>query len=232
MTKCASTHLIDHLVILFNLVLDSGHFPEILDKSYLIPLFKKGDSSDPNNYRGIAIGSCLAKVFISIVNNRITQYMETNNLIDNAQCGFRKDHCTTDNIFILHTLINKCKNTKKKLFACFVDFPKAFDTVWREGLHYKLQLYNLTGKVFSVIENMYKNVSYILNTARGSTNPIPSNIGVKQGCACSPTLFNIYLNDLGSYLPNDAAPLLADVKISHLLFADDLILLSSTKIGL
>ena len=77
MLKCASARLIDHL------------------RSYLVPIIlKKGDASDPNNYRGIDIGSCHSKTFLGIINNRLTLYLENTNLLD-SQCGFRKDFITT-----------------------------------------------------------------------------------------------------------------------------------------
>lgn len=214
--------------------MDSGKFPTIWKSSFITPIHKKGATDDVNNYRGIALGSCLSKLFLSIINSRLTAHMDHNNAFDPRQAGFRKDYRTTDHIFILRTLIQKYKSSKKKLYACFVDFKKAFDTVWRDGLRFKLQQLNITGKIYDVISSMYTNLSYVIRTEEGSSNPVPSYVGVKQGCVCSPTLFNIYVNDLQYYLDTTQAdaPVLNDSKLTHLLFADDLVLFSKSSNGL
>ena len=64
------------------------------------------------------------------------------------------------------------------------------------------------------------------------TEPILIKQGVHQGSVLSPLLFNIFINDIGDDLLLDDAPMLHDSKISHLLYADDLVLLSTTEIGL
>ena len=63
-----------------------------------------------------------------------------------------------DNIFILHSLISVYFVLKKKLYCAFVDFKKAFDTVWRTGLWRKLQKFNIKGKIFTVIRNMFQGI--------------------------------------------------------------------------
>ena len=234
MLKNAAPILIDHFLKLFNLIFDSGCFPMEWTKSFLVPIHKKGDNTDVNNYRGIAIGSCLSKLFLTIINNRIVNHLEENNLLDDAQFGFRKGRSTVDNIYILNTLINKHKSLNRKLFVCFVDFSKAFDSVWRDGLFYKLLKHNINGPIYRLIKNMYQETSYIVKTQIGISDPIMSEIGVKQGCVCSPTLFNIFLNDLQHYLKDDESkpPILDEHCISHLLFADDLTLFSTSQKGL
>ena len=104
-------------------------------KGIIMPIYKnKGNINDPNEYRPITIFSCLGKLFTSILNNRINTFLENNKLLNENQSGFRKDHSTNDNIFILHSLIEYMKARKMKLYCTFIDFSKAFDTVWRTGL--------------------------------------------------------------------------------------------------
>jgi hypothetical protein len=209
-------------------------FPNGWRLSFLLPVPKKGNLQDPNNYRGIAINSCLSKVCLSVINTRVCVYMEENNLLDKAQHGFRKDFRTSDNLFILKTLVKKQKASNRKPFTRFVDFSKAFDCVWRHGLLQKLVKHGIDGKVYHMIANMYSEVTYTVKTQHGLSNYIHSNIGLKQGCVCSPTLFNIYVNDIQDYLKDQASmpPLLYDTPITHLLFADDLVLLSTSMTGL
>ena len=97
--------LLSHLTELFNLVLDSCHFPESWSDGIIIPLFKKGDRTDVKNFRGITLVSCLSKLFTSVLNSRIMKWCDENSKLSDAQFGFRKRFSTTDAIFTMHSLI-------------------------------------------------------------------------------------------------------------------------------
>ena len=143
------------IVKLFNLILESGNYPTKWRNSFIILIFKKGDRTDLNNYRGISLQNCIAKLFSSVLNNRLINHYE--NLFADQQFGFRQNHRTTDSIFVLKTLISKYLNKKKqKIFACFVDLRKAFDSLWHNGLLYKLKLNGIGKKYYSIISDMYK----------------------------------------------------------------------------
>jgi hypothetical protein len=120
---------------LFNLIFDKGLIPEQWLYGDIIPIFKnKGDKSDPKNYRPITIVSCFGKLFTSVLNNRLNKFSDQYHVILENQGGFRKGYSTNDNLFIFHILIHNMKKKKKKLYCAFIDFAKAFDTVWRNGL--------------------------------------------------------------------------------------------------
>ena len=79
------------------------------------PIFKnKGDSSNPENYRPITILSCFSKLFTSVLNNRLTTFIDTNEILQENQAGFRKAYSTTDRIFTLNSLLELLKAYKKK----------------------------------------------------------------------------------------------------------------------
>ena len=146
------------------------------------PIFKnKGDPKLPENYRPITILSCFGKLFTSIINNRLNKFAENHNIITSSQAGFRKQHSTTDNIFIIKSLIDIVRSGKKKLYCCFVDFKQAFDTVWRDGLWSKLVQYRINGKCFKVIHNLYKDIKSKVMTNEGTSNYFSCNVGVRQG---------------------------------------------------
>ena len=110
------------------------------------PIYKSGDKSDPTNYRGICVSSCLEKLFTSILNQRLYLYFEENKILHNSQIGFLPEKLTADHVFTLRTLIDKYVHYhKEKVYACFVDFRKAFDSVWHEGLFYQLLKINIGG---------------------------------------------------------------------------------------
>ena len=116
--------MLPNLERLFNYILTSGKYPDNWLCGYIIPIYKKGEITDPCNYRGITIISCVGKLFNMIINERLLKFFTTKNIIHNNQIGFTKGSRTSDHIFVLHTLINKYLNRGEKLYACFVDLKR------------------------------------------------------------------------------------------------------------
>ena len=148
MLKYSSNKLKLAILKLFNL--KSGIYPTIWNKWITSPIFKSGDNLNPNNYRGICVNSNLWKLFCSILNSRILSYLTDSNVLSKSQIGFVPKHRTIDHIFTLHTLIQKHvhQKNKGKIYACFVDFRKAFDSIWHNGLFYQLLRNSIWGKVY------------------------------------------------------------------------------------
>ena len=85
---------------------------------------------------------------------------------------------TSVHILSLKTLIDKYFRKNKCIFACFIDLKKAFDTINRKALLYKLQRYNIRGCFYNILENMYNNVTFSVNLSDGLTDSFKSSIGV------------------------------------------------------
>ena len=111
---------------LFNAIFRSGFFPEVWSKACIVPIFKKGNANDTNNYRGISLVSCFGKLFTGVLNNRILQWERENSILTDAQFGFRNGMSTIDAIFVLQTLINKTLSKKNRLYCCFIRLSKSF----------------------------------------------------------------------------------------------------------
>ena len=92
---------------LFNAIFDSGDFSSSWSYGIIIPLYKKGNSSDTNKYRGITLISCLENIFTAVLNTRLLKWSEENDIVTDAQFGFKTGCGTTDAIFALHTVITK-----------------------------------------------------------------------------------------------------------------------------
>ena len=220
---------------LFNLVLDSGHIPDSWLQGVIVPIYKSGVTTNPENYRPITVLSCIGKLFTSILNNRLNYYIESFEILNETQAGFRSGYSTIDNIFVLNALIDVLKSKRKKVYCCFIDFSKAFDKVWRIGLWNKLLKYNINGKFFNVVKNMYENIKSCVRVGDKLTGFFPCECGVRQGENLSPVLFSLYLNDLQNYLlDNDCKGIQTEhslytdllINIIVLLYADDTILIS------
>jgi hypothetical protein len=104
--KYLSDYLTDPLTILFNYIWDNGNYPDKWAEGIIQPLHKKGSQNEPDNYRKLTLMSCMGKVFESIVNKRLVFQEEATGIIDPHQFGFCKGCRTSDNVFIIDTLLS------------------------------------------------------------------------------------------------------------------------------
>ena len=231
----ASEMLLDPLVITFNQALEHG-VPAAWCVGVIHPIFKAGDRKDPGNYRGITVVVILAKLYAMVLEARATAWAEHTKCRAKGQAGFRKDFRTTDQIFIIRTLVQQARHAKRKLYCCFVDFKKAFDLVPRDCLWKVLKQRGMAGRVLSSLQSMYAKDRSCVLTSKGATEMFECSIGVKQGCPASPLLFSLYLDELEALLCNAAdetdCPHLAQLLLAILLFADDIALFSYSEKGL
>ena len=108
------------------------------------PIYKrKGDKKCPANYRAINLTSCLGKLFTPILQNRLNKFIEQHNILNPEQFGFRPNARTTISLFILRQLFHKYTKHPKKLYVGFIDYEKAFDSVWQFGTVQKLHIYGI-----------------------------------------------------------------------------------------
>ena len=234
MIRCTNSGGQKMLALLFNKILESGIFPPCWNYG-LIKLINKGnDMYDPNNYRGITLNSCVGKLFCSILYKRLEPILENNNIYCKEQAGFRQDHRTTDHIFLLRSIIKKYTTKNNKLFTCFVDFSKAFDSVWREALIKKLENIGIHGNFLEILNTMYKSTTNSIIYKKHLTPIFNSDMGVKQGDCLSAILFNLYINDLPKVLNVDGSDpvTIESTPINCLKYADDLTLMSTSASGL
>ena len=232
--KSACNFIAPTLTAFFNKLLDLEYFPDHWATGLIIPLHKSGELNDPDNYRGITLNSCVSKLFTMLCNDRLVNFCDHNQLIDYSQIGFRKGFRTADHVFTLKTIVNDALDNNKKIYACFVDFKKAYDSVWREGLLFKLLRYGVSKKFVKLLNDMYARIKTCISLPNGLSLPFRSLIGLKQGCNLSPILFNLFINDFVSQLNSESCdpPRLGSINVSCLLYADDLVLLSNSSCGL
>ena len=160
------------------------------------------------------------------------------NILHKSQIGFLpNNNRTADRVFTLRTLIDKyVHNHNEKIYASgFVDFKKAFNSVWHDGLLNKLLQIDVGGSFYNLIKSLYHNSSCSIKIAQQQTRSFRYARGVRHGCILRPLLFNLYINDLPFAFENtlsDPFVFPHGAKLNSLLCADDLIISSRSKTGL
>ncbi|MCO5585636.1 hypothetical protein L7F22_039571 [Adiantum nelumboides] len=199
----------------------------------LISISKKGDSTCTVNYRGISLINVALKIVTTIPVTRIALTLEMCGFFLKGQVGFRFREECIGQVACLKELVIRRKNVGKLTYVVFVDFRKAHDSVPHEALFYKLEAAGVGGKALRFVKVLYSHSQVCIRVGDRLSEPIKIERGVRQGCPGSPTLFNIFINDV----INEAADFTVDIpgltqKIQGLLFADDLVLLADSPLEL
>ena len=230
------TYVIYFFVKFFNALFEKGIFPTKWPVSIVFLLFKKGDVNNPINYRGISLGNASCKLYRTIINLRLQEWVEVNNITGEHQAGFKKNYSTIDHMVTLLAFVQKQFSLNRKLYVAFTDFEKAFDSINRKLLWPILLKNGINGKLYCCIKSMYNSVKVRVRCGSKMTDYINCTFGVKQRDVCIPVLFSLFINELAlEIIQNDrhGASFINDyLELFILLLADDVVLLSETVIGL
>jgi hypothetical protein len=181
-----------------------------------------------NNIRPITISNVYSNILEKYILERITNQIKMNE----KQFGFLKNASTQHGIFIMKEILNFFKRRRSRIYACAIDASKAFDKVWRNGLFHKI-IDKISDPEWRVIYNYYDiSVCYrILNGQKSEA--FKTSVGVKQGGPMSPFLYNVYTQDLIDKIENlNSGPRIKELQISAIMYADDIMLMSTTRKGL
>jgi len=199
-------------------------------------MYKKGLRTDPGNYRGISLLSCVSKILTRIINNRMTEWANSEDKLSDIQAGFRAGKSTMDHVFVLQGLISKYLGKKRGRFYCvFVDFSKAFDSVPHKLLFFRLLKGGMHGNIVKLLQDMYSKLkSCVQIDSVNLSESFACTRGTRQGCMLSPFLFIFYLEELlamieeqnckGIFIDED------NPNIPMLMYADDIVIVGD-KIG-
>ena len=220
---------------LFNRCISTGLVPSTWKRAIIKPI-PKNSTSDPRvplNYRGISLLNSSNKLFTTVLNNRLTRYLDDNDIIVDEQNGFRKLRSCADHLFTLCSIIRNRKSKGLPTFSCFIDMMKAFDNVDIECMLSKLLANGISGNFYRIVKNLYTAPKSCVLVNNLKTNYFEVQCGVKQGDIISPTIFSLYINDLVNELNslNLGVPI-DDENVCALLYADDIVLFSDSEANL
>jgi exonuclease III len=233
----ATVHvLLGPITHLLNRVLNEG-YPQAWRVGATTPVPKpKGSLDVRDDYRGITVGGTLARLYSLVLLNRLDSYAEGHGYRARGQAGFRRMRGTPDNAFILNHVIERSRADGEAVYAGFIDFRKAYDSVDRDVLWKCLEGIGVHGKILHSMHGMYEGGGMCVRID-GQVGPaFTTHTGVRQGDPLSPLLFGLLIDTLEGHL--DASLPDAGVGLGvgeHrqllrlLLYADDLVLLASTR---
>ena len=200
----------------------------------IVPLHKSGDRAEPTNYRGITLQPAALKVLCQILLTRLQAILDPADPtkpgcspLADEQAGFRHDRGCIDHAYIVKAAIDDARHRETPLLIAFLDVQKAYDSVWRDGLWWKLHEHGVRGKLWRMLRALYSSVEARVRTNNMVSPPITLHTGLRQGCVLSPILFDVYIDDLIKDLHKlDVVFKLGDHPLPGLLFADDVALIA------
>ncbi|UYV72466.1 hypothetical protein LAZ67_9003254 [Cordylochernes scorpioides] len=164
--------------------------PSWMESSSIL-LHKKGDAEDLGNWRPIALGNTIAKLYTAVLAGRLRRLAATTGQLSKAQKGFMEFEGCLEHNFVVQSVIEETKKTSRQACFAWLDLENAFGSVPHEHIFNVLDAFGVPGKVFAVFRDLNTDFSTSIRTPLGITSPIPFKLGVKQGCPGSSTLFNV-----------------------------------------
>lgn len=223
MLRIGAEILAPALTNIFNQCLN-GQIPSGFGDGRTILLVKNGDPTLTKNYRPITLLPVIQKTFSKVLNHRLAPILDGQRSI--SQMGFRSNYSTLDGIFTLNQLISNCREYQLPLYLLFLDIQKAFDCVLSGAVYEALQKQGVHPKLVDYLYRLNRESS---NTLIINNREVPLEVGrgVRQGDCLSPRLFTSTLEESFRALDWSRKGININGRyLSHLLFADDAVLIS------
>lgn len=209
------------LAQIYSICLNTGYFPGCWKTALGVLLLKKGkNKSSASNYRPISLLSTLGKLFERIVANRLYTHLYAQSFFNPWQRGYLHRKEAWEHVYRVDAEVRLAKSNKWTTTAVALDVEKAFDSVWHDGVRYKLAALGLPVKLVRLVSSFLTGRTIRVRVEGELSAPVTLHAGTPQGSVLSPLLFNMYVNDI---------PVNAANKCQAGQFADDLSLWTSAK---
>ena len=212
---------------LLNSIYDSGEIPKDMIKSVFIALPKSPGATECEMHRTISLMSHFTKILLRVLMERMRKSLRPE--ISKTQFGFVPDKGTRNAIFTLTTLMERCIETQKDLYLCFIDYSKAFDKVRHDELFKILEELDIDGKDLRIIRNLYWDQNAAVRIEGEHSEYKQIKRGVRQGCVMSPDLFNIYSETILRNIEECPGLKVNGENINNIRYADDTVLIADSE---
>lgn len=224
--KKGGTMLVSQITEVIKTIWKTETIPEEWKTAIVCPIFKKGNPTKTENYRGISLLDTCYKILTTLILERINPYVEE--IVGSYQCGFRRGKSTTDHVFALRQIMSKYYEFGKDLHLVFVDYKQAYDSVDREELWKALVILGIPKKYVNLIKACYEKTLCRVRYLQGISDPFEVKSGLKQGDALSPALFNLALEKIIRDTNDDRRMEISNEQVM-LAYADDIVVMGETK---
>ena len=195
--KNLNEHNLNEFLDILNQSFSTGYFPTQWKKGTIIPIHKSNKPIEhATSYRPITLLSCMGKIYERILKKRLEYIVETRSMLNDTQCGFRKNQGTIDALLRVDQHIRYALSNNKIILVVYIDLKSAFDTIWGEGLIVKMIEKGIKGQLLYVIYNFFKNRTNKVCYNGSFSDDFSLNNGTPQGSVLSPILFNLMLQDI------------------------------------
>src|SRR4051812_2312194 len=183
------------LSAIMNICLKFRRIPCSWKQSRTILIYKKGEKSDPANWRPISITRTIYKLYSGLLSSRLTLHLVEHRILHQGQKGFMPADGVLEHNYLLQTLINRARGSGRgEVAIAFCDFADAFGSIPHVAIKASLLHYNLGEDLAEICADMYKDCTTTIQSSEGATDPIPLKSGVHQGDPFSSLIFNLALN--------------------------------------
>lgn len=194
-----------------------------------VPVKKKGSGDQFEDYRGVTLLSVMGKVFGMVMEARLREFCESRGVLTDFQFGFRKDRACRDALLVVTEVMERA-GEGEKVFLGFLDIAKAYPSVWRKGMWFRLWEVGVRGRMWRVVRSLYAKCEVAVRVGGEADDWYEEFVGLREGCVLSPLLFAIYINDLPAELERGGC---RGVKVGGkvvrcLMFADDVVMMASS----
>ena len=181
----------DRLLQIMKSAWQAGAVPRYWKDAVIVPIPKKGDLKDCDNWRDISLLDVVGKVFTRVIQERLQHLAEK--ILPDSQCGSRKGRGCTDMIYAARQLVEKCLEHDDCLFILFIDLRKAYDSVPWPSLWSVLEKCGVLPTITSVITSFHDDMQVEVRVGDTTTERITVQNGLRQGRTLASSLFNIYV---------------------------------------
>ena len=198
------------LTKLFKKSIFKGQIPEDWKFAEVTAIFKKGNKTDPGNYRPVSLTCICCKILEQFVRDGIVNHMTENGLYSECQHGFRKSRSCVTQLIEVYDKLTELIDDGKSIDIVYLDFRKAFDSIPHERLLVKMKGYGINGNVIGWVRSFLADRKQRVRVGNSYSNKSDVTSGIPQGSILGPVLFTIFINDLPDAL-----------KVNCKVFADD-----------
>ena len=204
-------NMICNIAMIFNASLSLGYFPQSWKAAVVKMVPKPGkDKKEAKNWRPISLLPCLGKLYERIIANRLTFFLENNDLLSSYQSGFRKGRMTSEQLFRLSEDAYGSLKKKGITAALLLDAEAAFDQAWHDAIRYKISKFNLPTKIVRLISSFLRDRKLKVKFGSKTSKDVTMGAGTPQGSCLSPLLYILLVNDVPDLSSNASLGQFAD----------------------